>query len=148
MSGSDSKRKARKHERQHDRRDNTEVTNIIHNYNLKPAQADVVESGNGTNIIETAAHTGMMRYITYIKYNNIAAAQTITIVDSPVSGDAGATGCVTLDKQKIAADGTIMFPDSRNPNPEAPIMVIRSRHYLVGKTDVGTVQVTAQYYDE
>lgn len=115
---------------------------------LKPAQADVVESGNGTNIIETAAPIGMMRYITYIKYNNIAAAQTITIVDSPVSGDVDATGYITLDKQKLAADGTIMFPDSRNPNPEAPIMVIRSRHHLVGKTDVGTVQVTAQYYDE
>jgi hypothetical protein len=121
---------------------------MVENYNLKQTQVDVVESGNGINIIGTPVPSGMMRYITYIKYNNIAAAQTITLVESPVSGDVDATGCATLDKQKLAADGTIMFPDSRNPNTKAPIMVIRSRHYLVGKTDVGTVQVTAQYYDE
>jgi hypothetical protein len=120
--------------------------NMVQNHDLKPAQADVLHTGAGTNIIATAVPAAMRRYVTYIKYNNIAAAQTIEVTDSPTSGDYDATGYTTLDKQKLAADNTIMFPDS--PDAKKPIMIIESGHYLVGKCDVGTMQVTAQYYDE
>jgi len=118
----------------------------MQNHDLRVAQADVVATGAGTNIIGTAVPAAMRRYITYIKYNNVAASQTITVTDSPTSGVVGAAGYATLDKQKLAADNTIMFPDT--PNPETPIMIIEPEHYFVGKTDVGTMQVTAQYYDE
>jgi hypothetical protein len=119
---------------------------MIPNYNLKPGQADVVHTGSGTNIIATAVPDAMQRHILSIKYNNVAAAQTIIVTDSPTSGDYDATGYATLDKQKLAADNTIMFPDS--PDPAKPIMVLPEGHYLVGITDVGIMQVTVQYYDE
>lgn len=119
---------------------------MVQNHDLRPSQADVVHTGNGTNIIASVVPDAMRRYVTYIKYNNTAAAQTIDVTDSPTSGDVDATGYTRLDKQKLAADNTIMFPDS--PNADKPIMIIESGHYLVGKTDVGTMQVTVQFYDE
>ncbi len=120
----------------------------VENYDIKTAQADVVGgAGDGTNIISTAVPAGMKRYITFIKYNNVAAAQTITVTDSPTTGDYDAADSVTLDKQKLAASDTIMFPD--NPDPEKPIMTVAAGHYLVGYADVADfMQVTVGYYDE
>lgn len=121
---------------------------MVQNYDLKVAQADVVGgAGTGTNIIATAVPAGMKRYITYIKYNNVAAIQTVEVTDSPVTGEYHGAGYATLDKQKLAASDTIMFPDS--PNPEAPIMSVEAGNYLVGYADVADfMQVTVQYYDE
>ena len=119
---------------------------MIPNYNLKPGQADVVHTGSGTNIIATAVPDAMQRHILSIKYNNVVAAQTIIVTDSPTSGDYDATGYATLDKQKLAAGDTIMFPD--NPDPEKPIMSVAAGHFLVGTANVGTMQVTVGYYDK
>ena len=120
----------------------------IENYDLKTAQADVLGgAGDGTNIISSAVPAGMKRYITYIKYNNVAAAQTITVTDSPTTGDYDAAGYATLDKQKLAASDTIMFPD--NPDPEKPIMSVAAEQFLVGYADVADfMQVTVGYYDK
>ncbi len=120
----------------------------VENYDLKTAQADVVGgAGDGTNIISTPVPARMKRNITFIKYNNVAAAQTITVTDSPTTGDYDAAGYATLDKQKLAASDTIMFPD--NPDPDKPIMSVAEGHYLVGYADVADfMQVTVGYYDE
>ena len=119
---------------------------MVENYDLKVKQTTLA-SGTDSNLIDDEVPAGMKRYITYIKYNNAGAAQTIDVTDSPTSGDYDATGYATLDKQKLAAGDTIMFPD--NPNPDAPIMSVEAGHYLVGHTDVDdSMNVTVQYYDE
>ena len=120
---------------------------MVQNYDLKTEQTTVLHTGDGVNLITGAVPAGMKRYITYIKYNNAGAAQTLDITDSPTTGDYDAAGYATLDKQKLAAGDTIMFPDS--PNPEAPIMSVEAEHYLVGIVDVDDLMyVTVQYYDE
>ena len=115
----------------------------VENYDLKVEQASITNAL--ANIITAAVPAGMKRHITYLKYCNVnAAAQAITLNDSDTTG--GGVVDVTLDKQKLAAGDTIMFPDS--PDPEKPIMSLPAGHFLTGVTSVGvSVDVTVGYYD-
>jgi len=120
---------------------------MVQNYDLRISQKTVTHGGTGENLIDSAVPKGMKRYITYIKYNNAGATQTIEVTDSPTTGDYHASGYATLDKQKLSGGDTIMFPDT--PDPEKPIMSVEAEHYLVGHTDVDdSMNVTVQYYDE
>ncbi len=118
----------------------------MENYDLKTYSGVVT---NHTADLEIGAvPAGMKRYFTYLKINNILAAETLELYESAVAVGADGTGAdVRKDFQTLAAGDTIMYPDT--PDAEKPIMSFAAGTFvtMMCHTVTASFDVTFQYYD-
>ncbi len=122
---------------------------IAQNYDLKTKSIQigsaVVTLGLG------AVPTGMKRYVTMVRANNIAGANnTLYICSGTGSVTPGTTASASAAQKysvQLEAGESDEFPRSL-PDPEKPLFSIAAGTYLVAKTNYGNARVFMQYYDQ
>lgn len=122
---------------------------IAQNYDLKTVSKHI---GSTIATLGTGAvPTGMKRYVTMVRANNIAGANnTIYICSGTGSTLPGTTGSCSLAAKysiQLEAGETDEFPKSK-PDPENPLFSIAAGTYLVAKTGWGNARLFLQYYDQ
>lgn len=122
---------------------------IAQNYDLKTKSAQV---GSAVATLGLGAvPTGMKRYITMVRTNNIAGANnTIYICSGTNSTTPGTTASASAAQKyavQVEAGESDEFPRSA-PNPEHPLFSIAAGAYVVAKTNFGNCRLFLQYYDQ
>jgi hypothetical protein len=119
------------------------------NYDLKTKSAQigsaVVTLGLG------AVPTGMKRYVTMVRVNNIAGANnTLYICSGTGSATPGTTASASAAQKyvvQLEAGESDEFPRS-NPDPKHPLFSLAAGAYVVAKTNYGNARLFMQYYDQ
>lgn len=122
---------------------------IAQNYDIKTLSKQigsaVVTLGLG------AVPTGMKRYVTMVRVNNIAGANnTLFICSGTGSATPGTTASASAAQKysvQLEAGESDEFPKSK-PDPEHHLFSIAAGTYLVAKTNYGNARLFLQYYDQ
>lgn len=97
-----------------------------------------------------AVPTGMKRYITMVRYANVAGQQNVLYIGSATNSTSLSTDTLMSAAQKYSvqmpADGVDNFPNS-SPNPDHPLFSIAAGAYVNAKTNKGNARLFLQYYD-
>lgn len=97
-----------------------------------------------------AVPTGMKRYITMVRYANVAGQQNVLYLCSAANSANTSTVALASAAQKYSvqmpADGVDNFPNS-SPNPDHPLFSLAAGSYVNAKTNKGSARVFMQYYD-
>lgn len=98
-----------------------------------------------------AVPTGMKRYVTLIRVNNVAGQQNTLYVASAANSTTTSTDTLASAAQKysvqLEAGGADQFPNSE-PDPEHPLFSIAAGAYVNMKMSKGSARVFMQYYDQ
>ena len=122
------------------------------NYDLKTMSkvigstyAAVVTLGLG------AVPTGMKRYVTMVRANNIAGNNLTLFICSATNSTSISTSTLAIASQKYAvqleAGETDEFPRS-NPDPKHPLFSIAAGAYINAVSYPGNCRLFMQYYDQ
>lgn len=122
---------------------------IAQNYDLKTVSKHI---GSTIATLGTGAvPTGMKRYVTMVRANNIAGANnTLFICSGTGSTLPGTTASCSLAAKysiQLEAGESDEFPKSK-PDPENPLFSIAAGAYVVAKTNYGNARLFLQYYDQ
>lgn len=97
-----------------------------------------------------AVPTGMKRYVTMLRVNNVAGADNVLYVASAANSANTSTVTLASAAQKYAiqlgAGETDEFPRS-TPNVDTPLFSIAAGKYVNMRTSYGNARVFMQYYD-
>uniref|UniRef100_A0A6M3LZR7 Uncharacterized protein n=1 Tax=viral metagenome TaxID=1070528 RepID=A0A6M3LZR7_9ZZZZ len=121
----------------------------VKNYDIKTMSKLI-----GTAIVTLglgAVPTGMKRYVTLVRVNNVAGqANRLYIASSPTGSATTTTSALCSTAQKysvlLPADGVDQFPNSV-PDPDRPLFSFAAGSYVNMKTIKGNATVFMQYYD-
>lgn len=122
---------------------------IAQNYDLKTKSIQigsaVVTLGLG------AVPTGMKRYVTMVRANNIAGANNTLFIASGTGlvtpGTTASASAAQKYSVQLEANESDEFPRSI-PDPEKPLFSIAAGAYVVAKTNYGNCRLFMQYYDQ
>jgi hypothetical protein len=125
---------------------------VAQNYDLKTmskligsSYAAVVTLGLG------AVPTGMKRYVTMVRANNVAGNNLTLFICSGTGSASISTSTLAIASQKYAvqleAGESDEFPKS-SPNPERPLFSIAAGAYVNAVSYPGNVRLFLQYYDQ
>ena len=98
-----------------------------------------------------AVPTGMKRYVTLVRANNIAGANNTLYICSAANSANVSTVALASAAQKYAlqleAGESDEFPKS-TPSVENPLLSIAAGAYVNARTNNGNVRLFLQYYDQ
>jgi hypothetical protein len=98
-----------------------------------------------------AVPTGMKRYVTMVRANNISGANnTLYICSGTGSATPGTTASAILAQKyavQLEAGESDELPRSA-PDPKHPLFSLAAGTYVVAKTDYGNCRLFIQYYDQ
>jgi len=126
---------------------------IAQNYDLKTVSKHI-----GTTVATLgigAVPTGMKRYVTLVRVNNIAGANNTIYICSGAGSATASTVPSTTGSCSLAAKYSVQlgagesdeFPKSK-PDPENPLFSIAAGKYVIAKTGWGNARLFMQYYDQ
>lgn len=122
---------------------------IAQNYDIKSLSIHI--SATVATLGLGAVPTGMKRYVTMVRANNVSGAnQTIYICSGTGSATPASTASASAAQKyavQLEAGESDEFPRSL-PNPEKPLFSLAAGKYLVAKTSVGNCRLFMQYYDQ
>ena len=97
-----------------------------------------------------AVPSGMKRYITLLRVNNVAGADNVLYIASAANSANTSTVALASATQKysvrLPANGNDQFPNS-TPNADRPLFSFAASSYVNMKTSWGNARVFMQYYD-
>lgn len=97
-----------------------------------------------------AVPTGMKRYVTLVRVNNVAGQQNVLYIASgaasTITSTASAVSAVQKYSVQLPADASDQFPNSI-PDPDRPLFSFAASSYVNMKTSKGNARVFMQYYD-
>lgn len=125
---------------------------IAQNYDLKTLSRLI---GSTYAVASTlglgAVPTGMKRYVTMVRANNIAGNNITLFICSAAGSNTTITSTLAKAGQKYAvqleAGESDEFPKS-SPNPERPLFSIAAGAYVNAVSYPGNVRLFLQYYDQ
>ena len=121
---------------------------IAQNYDIKTLSIHI--SATVATLGLGAVPTGMKRYVTMVRANNISGAnQTVYLCSGTGSVTPGTTASASAAQKyavQLEANESDEFPRSL-PDPEKPLFSLAASKYIVAKTSVGNCRLFLQYYD-
>lgn len=97
-----------------------------------------------------AVPTGMKRYVTLVRVNNVAGQQNALYIASAANSANTSTVALASAAQKysvqLPADDNDQFPNSV-PDPDRPLFSFAASSYVNMKTSKGSARTFMQYYD-
>ena len=121
---------------------------MVKNYDIKTLSKVI-----GTTVATLgigAVPTGMKRYVTLLRTNNISGMQNTLFVASAANSANTSSPTLASAAQKYSirhdTDESDEFPRS-TPDPEHPLFSIAADKYINMLTDRGNTRVFMQYYD-
>ena len=122
---------------------------IAQNYDIKTLSIHV--SATVATLGLGAVPTGMKRYVTMVRANNVSGAnQTLYVCSgtgSVLPGTAASASAAQKYAVQLEAGESDEFPRSL-PDPEKPLFSLAASTYLVAMTSVGNCRLFMQYYDQ
>lgn len=121
----------------------------VKNYDLRTVSKIISTINTGFGI--GAVPTGMKRWVTFIRLDNVYGGENKLILASVTGSTAASTIALAsaAAKERITLQAKEHFADpARGPSdPVFPLFSIAAGKYLQGKTTRGQMNVFLQYYD-
>ena len=122
----------------------------VKNYDIKTVSKVISTVNTGLSL--GAVPSGMKRWVTFVRADNVYGGENKLFLVSTTSetaastvtlASAGAKDRITLQAKEHFAD-----PPKGPADPEFPLFSIAEAKYLTAKTNMGAVNLFMQYYDE
>ena len=122
----------------------------VKNYDIKTVSKVISTVNTGLSL--GAVPSGMKRWVTFVRADNVYGGENKLFLVSTTSetaastvtlASAGAKDRITLQAKEHFAD-----PPKGPADPEFPLFSIAESKYLTAKTNMGAVNLFMQYYDE